>query len=114
MTTPPTPARGSVKLESGYRSEGRLHERVKSAAIAALATDEADRERLGEMFDILSEYEGRVASTGAPSRYPTSSSTTSSPCTGSGAHPTQPLEAAARGSGPSRGRGRPPPDTSPS
>ena len=49
----------TTKPESGHRSERRLRDAVKNAAIGALATDDADRERLGEMFEIVGEYEGR-------------------------------------------------------
>ena len=58
--TPQRRRRGhATKPESGHRSECRLRDAVKNAAIGALATDDADHERLGEMFEIVSEYEGR-------------------------------------------------------
>ena len=49
----------TTKPESGHRSECRLRDAVKSAAIGALATDDADHDRLSEMFEIVGEYEGR-------------------------------------------------------
>ena len=49
----------ATKPESGHRSECRLRDAVKSAAIGALATDDADHDRLSEMFEIVGEYEGR-------------------------------------------------------
>ena len=54
--TPPSDAEQS---ESGHRSERRLRDAVKNAAIGVLATDDADRERLGEIFEIVGDYEGR-------------------------------------------------------
>ena len=59
-TTPQRKRTGhATKPESGHRSECRLRDAVKNAAIGVLATGDADHERLSEMFEIVGEYEGR-------------------------------------------------------
>ena len=54
-----------MKPESGYASERRLREAVKDAALGALATDDADRERLDAMFELIADYNGRSPFTAA-------------------------------------------------
>ena len=64
-----TPPGDAAQPESGHRSERRLRDAVKNAAIGVLAADDADRERLGEIFEIVGDYEGRSPFSAASDAY---------------------------------------------